>query len=161
MVNAQLEDQEDRTMTRFPIPRSCPVCGGNLTVTRLDCVECDTRIEGRFDTGWPGRLSKEQLAFVEVFLRNRGIIKDVEVDLGLSYPTIRARLDDVVRAMGYGEPGEDRRGQRSNATARRDQRRQILEALKLGTISSEEAAIQMRDADSTVDQVTPNGKSER
>lgn len=124
--------------TPYPPPGRCPVCGGDLAVTRLDCANCETRIEGRFDGGRLGRLDRDQLAFVEVFLRNRGVIKDVEVDLGLSYPTIRARLDEVVRALGY--PGEEKRPPRAQAATRRERRRLILQELRDRTIAPDEAA---------------------
>ena len=88
-------------MTLHPVIGRCPVCGDELAVTRLHCGSCDTQIEGRFQLGRFQRLSAEQLAFVEVFVKNRGIIKDVEAELGISYPTVRARLDDALRAMGF------------------------------------------------------------
>ena len=118
----------------------CPVCGEELTVTRLHCGACDTAIEGRFRLGRFGRLSNEQLAFVEVFLKNRGIIKDVEADLGLSYPTVRARLDEVVKAMGFAAGGEDGGRPRVSAAQAREQKRLILEELKAKRISADEAA---------------------
>ena len=118
----------------------CPVCGEELTVTRLHCGACDTAIEGRFRLGRFGRLSNEQLAFVEVFLKNRGIIKDVEAELGLSYPTVRARLDEAVKAMGFAAGGEDGLRPRVSAAQAREQKRLILEELKAKRISAEEAA---------------------
>lgn len=126
-------------MPTYPPPGRCPVCAGALTVTRLDCDNCATRIEGCFDGGRLARLDRDQLAFVEVFLRNRGVIKDVEVDLGLSYPTIRARLDEVVRALGY-DDGTDGRRPGRGAAGRRDRRRQILHDLREHRIDAETAA---------------------
>jgi len=134
----------------YPPPGRCPVCGGDLAVTRLDCANCETRIEGRFDGGRLGRLDRDQLAFVEVFLRNRGIIKDVEVDLGLSYPTIRSRLDEVVRALGYG--GEERRAPKGIVVSRRERRRQILHELRDRTIAPDEAAHRLAILDSDHDE---------
>jgi hypothetical protein len=84
-----------------PVIGRCPVCGDELAVTRLHCGSCNTQIEGRFQLGRFQRLTADQLAFVEVFVKNRGIIKDVEAELGISYPTVRARLDEALRAMGY------------------------------------------------------------
>jgi len=138
------------TMSSYPAPGRCPVCNGNLTVTRLDCGNCGTRIEGRFDGGRLGRLDRDQLAFVEVFLRNRGVIKDVEVDLGLSYPTIRARLDEVVRALGYG--GEEQRPPRSVVASRRERRRQILQDLRDRVISPDGAAKRLAALDDGEDE---------
>jgi hypothetical protein len=86
---------------QHPVIGRCPVCGDELAVTRLQCGTCATQIEGRFGLGRFQRLSAEQLAFLEVFVKNRGIIKDVEAELGISYPTVRARQDDVLSAMGF------------------------------------------------------------
>src|ERR687897_2723414 len=85
----------------------CPVCAHELTVTRLQYRHCGTAVEGQFALGRFARLKGEQLAFLEVFVKNRGIIKDVEAELGISYPTVRARLDEALRAMGY--PTDDGR----------------------------------------------------
>ncbi|MFT3706820.1 MAG: DUF2089 domain-containing protein [Archangium sp.] len=87
-------------MTRFPLPTRCPLCAGRLHVERVRCESCESAIEGKFDLGWPSALSPEQLAFVKVFLVCRGKIKDVEQVLGISYPTVVSRLDDVVAALG-------------------------------------------------------------
>src|SRR5690606_7398340 len=87
-------------------PSACPVCGGELVVTSLHCRECETSLQGRFSSGPFSQLNEEQLAFVELFVRNEGKITRMEADLNLSYPTIRNRLLDVIRALGY-EPGED------------------------------------------------------
>lgn len=120
--------------------RRCPVCSEELTVTRLHCQACDTAIEGRFRLGRFGRLSSEQLAFVEVFLKNRGIIKDVEAELGLSYPTVRARLDEALKAMGFAGAGEDGAQPRLSAAQMREEKRKILEEVGQKQISVEEAA---------------------
>jgi hypothetical protein len=85
---------------RRQIPTQCPVCGEGLHVTRLGCEACQTAIEGKFDSGRLARLTRDQLAFVEVFLECRGKIKDVEERLGLSYPTVVARLEQVVESLG-------------------------------------------------------------
>ena len=111
----------------------CPVCQNELTITRLHCEACDTTLEGRF-ANWPyGHLSKEQLDFIETFVRCEGKLTRMEDDLQLSYPTIRNRLHDVIRAMGY-EPGKD-----EPADVTEEKRRQVLEDLELGKISAEDA----------------------
>jgi hypothetical protein len=76
------------------------VCGDALRLVRLECEGCQTAIEGDFDGGRLGRLTRDQVSFVEVFLECRGKIKDVEERLGLSYPTVVARLEQVVEALG-------------------------------------------------------------
>jgi len=83
------------------IPGRCPVCSSALTVTRLQCGTCGTGIDGAFGLGRLQALAPEQVQFVETFIKCRGKIKDVEQELGISYPTVVSRLNDVVRAMGY------------------------------------------------------------
>ena len=83
------------------VPGECPVCGENLNIARLYCTHCDTSIEGKFDLCKFCRLSKEQRAFIDVFIKCRGNIKEVEKELGVSYPTVRNKLDNVLEALGY------------------------------------------------------------
>lgn len=116
-----------------PVPHECPVCHGELLVSRLVCRECETAIEGRFESGPFARLSEEQLHFVEAFVRNEGKITRMEEEFNLSYPTIRSRLHDVIRSLGY-EPGKD-----SAVALTEEERRKILEDLDSGKITSEEA----------------------
>ncbi len=118
------------------VPGQCPVCGQELHVTRLQCGSCGTGIDGHFRLGRFARLSGEHLGFLEVFIKNRGIIKDVEAELGISYPTVRARLDEVIRVLGFPAANED--GLRPSQA--REERRQILEALRGKEISADEAA---------------------
>ena len=118
----------------------CPVCGDELMVTRLQCQQCDTALEGRFRLGRFQRLSAEQLAFLEVFVKNRGIIKDVEAELGISYPTVRARLDETLRAMGFPAATDDAPRPRQAQAQAREERRQILEDLRQKRITADEAA---------------------
>jgi hypothetical protein len=117
------------------LPTTCPICGGEISVTRIYCRECDTTIEGRFHIGGGpfGQLSPEQLSFVETFVRCEGRINRVEGELGLSYPTIRNRLHEVIRAMGYEPGGEEPAG------ITEERRQQILEDLDQGRINAEEA----------------------
>ena len=115
------------------LPTKCPLCGGELTVTRIYCRECDTTIEGRFGGGPFSQLSAEQLAFIETFIRCEGKITRMEVELGLSYPTIRNRLLEVILALGY-EPGGEEPVGMSEAD-----RQRILEDLDQGRITAEEA----------------------
>ena len=108
----------------------CPVCSESLKATRLECDSCGTRIEGAFSLGRFQGLSAEQLQFVETFVRVRGNIKDVERELGVSYPTVRARLDAVIRALGFEVPTEDHGTER---------RKEILRELGEGKIAAEDA----------------------
>jgi hypothetical protein len=82
---------------------TCPVCQGELTITRLQCRSCGTGLEGEFGVGRFGRLGREQLAFLESFLRSRGNLKEMERELGISYPTVRGRLETLLRALDLAE----------------------------------------------------------
>jgi hypothetical protein len=85
---------------------TCPVCASELAVTRLRCGECGTTIEGEFAVGRFGRLSREQMQVLESFLRSRGNLRDMERELGISYPTVRARVEALVRSLGFGPRDE-------------------------------------------------------
>lgn len=116
------------------LPTQCPFCGGEITVTKLYCRACDTTYEGRFSAGtFFAQLTPEQLEFAETFVRCEGKINRMEKELNLSYPTIRNRLHEVIRAMGH-EPGGPEEG-----TLSEEARRKVLEDLDAGAISYEEA----------------------
>ena len=82
---------------------TCPVCSADLAVTRLHCQTCGTSLEGEFTVGRFGRLNRDQMALLESFLRSRGNLREMERELGLSYPTVRSRVDGLVRALGLGD----------------------------------------------------------
>jgi hypothetical protein len=152
----------------YPFDGICPICGDAMTVSRLTCGHCGTSLEGAFvPTGASGRgdspptrrsmssgsradlevrfgalarLDAAQLEFVQAFLRCRGIIKNVEDMLGISYPTVKSRLANVLEAMGFG--GDD---ELAPAEHRR-QRREILADLAAGRITTEEAHRQLARA---------------
>jgi hypothetical protein len=121
-----------------PAPTRCPVCEAELSVTRLHCSACDTTIEGHFISGQFGNLTAEQLTFVFTFVRCEGKINRMEQELGLSYPTIRNRLHEVIRALGY-EPGRD-----EPVEITQEKRNSILEDLSAGKISADEATRLLR-----------------
>ena len=123
----------------YPMPGSCPVCGSEMTVTRLHCPHCDVTIEGRFFAGRLAMLTPEQLQFVEVFLRCDGKIKRVEDELNVSYPTVRSRLNEIIAAMGYEVPHAE-----GNDDLNSEQRRQVLDDLAVGRISPEQAVELLR-----------------
>jgi len=116
-----------------PIILKCPSCDTNLTVSQLRCPECAITIEGEFSPPALLKLTGAQIDFVEVFVKNRGVIRDVERELGVSYPTVRARLDDVIAALGY----QPRTAPESNDAASR--RRSVLADLKDGKLTPEQA----------------------
>ena len=115
---------------------TCPVCSDEMRVVRLRCRACDTALDGNFELARFLRLGPEQLYFVETFIRNRGKIKDVEAELGISYPTVVARLDEVVVALGYESAADE-----SDLT---ETRHKILDELSEGRIDAAEAATRLR-----------------
>jgi len=117
----------------------CPICKETLQVTRLYCPNCDTTLEGHFALGRFHQLSADQLAFVETFVRCEGKINRVGEEMGISYPTVRGRLTDVIRALGY-EVGEEE----AVSAVPDDVRKSILEELAQGKITSEEAVKRLR-----------------
>jgi len=119
-------------------PTECPVCHDNLLITRMVCRNCGTALEGRFTLGRLFELTPDQRRFVEIFLRCEGKISRVEKELGLSYPTVRSRLEEVIQALGYEvRPEPIERGER---------REDILARLARHEISSEEALKLMKEA---------------
>ena len=111
---------------------TCPVCEQSLSITRYHCRSCDTTIEGHFQIGRLGRLSADELSFVETFIRCEGKLSRMEDELGLSYPTLRARLTGIVRTLGF--PVGPELPHMSD-----DERHRILDELASGDISSEDA----------------------
>jgi hypothetical protein len=82
-------------------PTHCPVCNGQLLVTRLECASCATDVNGRFALGNLAGLREPHASLIEMFLAKRGNVKEMERELGLSYPTVRARLEEALEAAGY------------------------------------------------------------
>jgi hypothetical protein len=121
-----------------PAPARCPICQSELTVVRLHCSSCDTSIEGNFASGQFSNLTPEQLEFVFTFVRCEGKINRVEQELGVSYPTIRNRLNEVIRTLGF-EPGRE-----EPVEITQERRNSILEDLSAGKITAEEATRLLR-----------------
>ena len=119
-----------------PIILKCPSCDGNLTVARLDCPDCSISIEGEFAPPALLKLTGAQIDFIEVFIKNRGVIREVERELGVSYPTVRARLDDVITALGYSPKSAPETSTSDDSGSRR---RAVLADLKSGKLTPEEA----------------------
>lgn len=111
-----------------PIITRDPVSGNELIVTRLECPQSGIVIEGQFSLGWIGRLSREQLDFVELLVKNRGNIQKLAADMDMAYNTARSRLDEIVTALG-GAPENEGRADR----------RVVLDRLAAKEISVEDA----------------------
>lgn len=125
------------------LPRSCPICNGEVVVTRFRCPACDSSIEGQFEPKQNvfGALSPEQLQFVEVFVKCEGRLNRMESELELSYPTIRARLTEIIRKMGY-EPGKEEAEPKRKGISEAD-RRKILDDLDAGRLTADAAMKQL------------------
>lgn len=108
------------------MPYLCPSCGSATLVSELKCTSCDTVIKGEFTPTPLGNLSEEQLAFIRAFVMSRGNIREMEKRLEVSYPTVRAKLDDVIAALS-----------RMDATGRT--REDILKDLEDGRLSAAQA----------------------
>ena len=80
-------------------PTVCPSCGGVLAVKSLHCAECDTTVSGEFEVHPILRLTTEEQQFVMAFIRCSGSLKQMAADMGLSYPTVRNILDDIISKL--------------------------------------------------------------
>jgi len=125
--------KEEGGKMAYKILCKCPVCSSKLKVTRLKCDECGTMVENQFELSKFDYLNSEQLYFIEVFLKSRGNIKDVEKELGISYPTVRAKLDEVITSLGYTvikqKPSVDKKD--------------VIDMLEKGEITADEALIML------------------
>ncbi|MDW8802058.1 DUF2089 domain-containing protein [Clostridium sp. A1-XYC3] len=118
----------------YRVISKCPVCNSKLKIAKLRCSKCSTVIENDFEFSKFEYLNEEYLNFMEVFLKCRGNIKDVEKELGISYPTVRAKLDEVVSALGYSVVKKPTVGSK-----------EILDMLEKGEISAEQAVNMMKE----------------
>src|SRR5690606_7866857 len=117
----------------YPLITNCPVCSKTLKITKLQCYHCQTTMENDFELSKFAALNQEQLYFIEVFLKSRGNIKEVEKELGVSYPTVRGKLNDIISALGYKERKAD------------TEERSVISMLEKGEISVDEALNLLKD----------------
>jgi hypothetical protein len=118
----------------LPLPTRCPFSGGEIVITQFFCPDSGLKVEGEFSLTVPfAQLTPEQVQFVETFVRCEGKFNRMENELGLSYPTLRTRLHEVIHALGY-EPGKEEPPVFTEA-----QRRRVLEELNAGQLGFEEA----------------------
>ncbi len=106
----------------------CPVCSKDLEVIRLNCNSCGTAVEGNFKLCKFCYMTKEQKDFAEIFIKNRGNIKEIEKEMGISYPTVKNKLENLIEALGY-----------KSEPLKVDYKKEILEKLNAGEILAEEA----------------------
>jgi hypothetical protein len=126
---------------------TCPVCESRLQVTRLHCNTCGTTIEGEFNVGRFARLDRGQMSLLEQFLRSRGNLRELERELGLSYPTVRGRVETLLRTLGLGD-GPDQPAEPAAANPEPaidpEVRRSVLERLARHELTAEQAAAALR-----------------
>ena len=116
----------------------CPSCGERLDVRELGCPACGVLVRGEFERCEFCTLSQEHLAFLRLFVSRRGNLREVERELRLSYPTVRARLDDLLKALGYDASPV-------SVLDRQGRRQQVLDDVRSGVITPEEAARALRE----------------
>ena len=79
------------------LPTTCPACKENLKVKRLVCDKCGTEIEGLYELPQFARLSQQEQEFILEFIKASGSLKEMAHLLRLSYPTVRNRLDEIIK----------------------------------------------------------------
>jgi len=121
---------------QYNILTKCAVCGDRLEVTTLRCGRCNTKYEGSFKLDKFNYLAPEQKYFIEIFLKCRGNIKEVEKELNISYPTVRGKLDDVILSLGYEISPPDKP---------QVNKKEILDMLSRGEINYDEAVKMMKE----------------
>lgn len=120
----------------YAFPTECPVCHDDLFVTQLVCRNCGTKIKGHFDLDRLSQLIPEQRSFIEIFILCEGKLNCVQEELGISYPTVRSRLDEIIRMLkdATAEPPPA-----ASEPEHAPQHREILERLARKEITAEEA----------------------
>jgi len=121
-------------VNKMKMPVKCPSCDGRLLVTEVCCAECRTSVKGSFDLSEFSVLTREEETFLRVFLAARGSVKEVGRQLGISYPTVKGRLESLLNALGLG----------SMRAAARERRLEVLRRLERGEIKAGEAVAQLR-----------------
>ncbi len=120
-------------MKKRKILESCPTCYSSLSVTELSCANCGTVIHGHYDPCPFCQLSPKNLAFMMEFVKNKGNVKEMEREMGVSYWTIRGKLNEVITQLGFENPD-------LVANDKDNSRREILEKVDQGEITVTEAA---------------------
>jgi hypothetical protein len=121
---------------------SCPSCRRPLQVTELTCPDCEIKLQGRFERGCKFcALDPEQRRLLDVFLSCRGVVRDMEKALGLSYPTVRGRVDALLAALGYAPAKAEAESKEDRA----ERRREVIDRLAAGEIDADEAAAALRE----------------
>ena len=123
----------DEINTKIDLPADCPLCGGEVRITQIRCDCCSSEINSTFVTGPLGKLPAESQKFIAVFLRHRGNIKQVEKEIGISYPTINKMLEGINRLLG------------AEQTQIPPSRKEILDAIEKGEMSVKDATLILKN----------------
>jgi hypothetical protein len=129
----------------------CPACGGQLIITECKCPACQLQMRGEFQSGQLSTLSDDELTFIKVFLTARGNLTEVERVLGISYPTIRNKLDEINNALNRTNDATELRQKKlsntleTNPTSTEDTRKDILQQVADGRLSPTEAVQKLRE----------------
>jgi hypothetical protein len=139
----------DKKQPRYPMPTRCPVSGDPLEITRLEAPTSGVVIEGRFVPNEFALMPEKQLEFLRLFVRTRGNLKEIERILGVSYPTVRQRMESMLQSLGYQadegvEATREQFEQDQQARAKQRAKSDILAALERGDISPQQATDQLR-----------------
>lgn len=124
----------------YMAPGKCPVCNHDLKISKLSCQHCKTSIEGTFDSCEFCSLPKEELFFLKTFIKCRGNIKDVERELGISYPTVKSKLNNLIESLGFHVTEVDTEEVKE---ARQKEKEAIINELEAGTITAKEASTKL------------------
>lgn len=122
---------------KMKAPATCPVCGGEYEITRCTCTKCSSELGGHFSGCDFCGLTDDEAYFTLTFLKCRGSIKDVEKELGISYPTVRSRLDSIIERLGL-KPA-------MSGEELKEERRQVFERLDRGEITADQAAEMLKN----------------
>jgi len=106
----------------------CPYCGAGMAVARMRCDACGVEIAGEFPRIRLGGMAVEHQRFIEMFVLSGGNLKEMAEQVGVSYPTIRSRLDKVIDAL------------RAEIGKTRTVKGNVLDAVEFSRKSAEEAA---------------------
>jgi len=117
-----------------PALSNCPVCNHTLTIKKLHCNNCHTTIENDFALSKFSMLSGDELAFIETFLISRGNIKEVEKELGISYPTVRGKLNTIIAHLGHDTSKQEHTTDEGS----------IISMLEKGDMTADEAVKQLK-----------------
>ena len=128
----------------YEAPGVCPITGEPLYISELTSVDSGITIRGKFKLPRYAQLDKDQANLLEVFIRSRGVISTMEKELNLSYPTVRARIDGLLVALGY-EALKAPSNPTSQPDTSADDKRRVLEMLEEGTISAAEAKAKLKE----------------